>query len=118
MDLLLNGALYTDLLNGASIIAKDFNGTDWLVVARIVGKDLDEPFTEYQTDEWGDFQIVERHSGSQPTVLRRVLDKFRGITPPEIAPRGRPKKEKILIKPGKKKITAGEWVEMKKEGKL
>ena len=124
----INGALLIDILKGVSVECYSFNGEYWGVLARTRDKDAGQPFIEYRTDEWGDFQIVDWHEGDIRKVTKKFLDRINGIPDIEHRKRGRPvgtTKEAVKgiikgkLKPNNPKhMSRGEWLALQKEGKL
>lgn len=96
----INGELKTDVLQGVSIIAYDYNGTDWGALGRHTRGQANKPFTEYRTDEWGEFKIVGRHAGSAPTVIKQFQKTFMGLMD-----------KKIIYRKG---MTRKEWEDARK----
>lgn len=107
MKLELNNQLFTDLLNGASIVAHDNTTDKWGVLAR-----TGDCFTEYQTDEWGEFVITGRYQGSKPTMVKEFKDRLHGREPERLPPSRFPKKSSVQreVKPEwRKGMKAGEF---------
>jgi hypothetical protein len=90
MKLDLNNDLYTDLLNGVSIVAHDFTGEKWGVLAR-----NGNTFTEYQTDEWGEFIVTGHYQGSKPTMIKEFKDRLHGREPQQLPPSRLPRKSSV-----------------------
>ena len=117
----INGALLIDILKGVSIECYNFNGEFWGVISRTRDPDADEPFIEYRTDEWGDFEVVDWHSGDIRKVTKMFLNKMNGVPEAqERRKRGRPFGTfKGKVKPNNPKhMSRAEWLALQTEGKI